>query len=181
MVETQLCIIKRHLCDRGFRPNPSLQAAWDTSIARTTGFMWPHQRCSHEGNKIWQLWNSVSVKVCGYEYVCELLYIYIYILVGRNNINSSMGRGNKGWCITLWIGQTITRSRTQIWVVIGGSGEWSRCNSILGNNQKRVYPVRLESKTGTAWNQVKNTLDEPRDWPKTNRTRFSEIITRVHL
>ena len=50
-----------------------------------------------------------------------------------------------------------------------------------GNNQKRVYPVRLESKTGTAWNQVKNTLDEPRDWPKTNRTRFSEIITRVHL
>ena len=51
----------------------------------------------------------------------------------------------------------------------------------MGNNQKRVYPVRLESKTGTAWNQVKNTLDEPRDWPKTNRTRFSEIITRVHL
>ena len=49
------------------------------------------------------------------------------------------------------------------------------------NNQKRVYPVRLESKTGTAWNQVKNTLDEPRDWPKTNRTRFSEIMTRVHL
>ena len=50
-----------------------------------------------------------------------------------------------------------------------------------GNNQKRVYPVRLESKTGTRWNQVKNTLDEPRDWPKTNRTRFSEIMTRVHL
>ena len=52
---------------------------------------------------------------------------------------------------------------------------------IMGNNQKRVYPVRLESKTGTAWNQVKNTLDEPRDWPKTNRTRFSDIMTRVHL
>ena len=51
----------------------------------------------------------------------------------------------------------------------------------LGNNQKRVYPVRLESKTGTSWNQVKNSLDEPRDWPKTNRTRFSEIMTRVHL
>ena len=50
-----------------------------------------------------------------------------------------------------------------------------------GNNQKRVYPVRLESKTGTVWNQVKNALDEPRDWPKTNRTRFSEIMTRVHL
>ena len=44
---------------------------------------------------------------------------------------------------------------------------------LKGNNQKRVYPVRLESKTGT--------LDEPRDWPKTNRTRFSEIMTRVHL
>ena len=52
---------------------------------------------------------------------------------------------------------------------------------IKGNNQKRVYPVRLESKTGTVWNQVKNALDEPRDWPKTNRTRFSEIMTRVHL
>ena len=50
-----------------------------------------------------------------------------------------------------------------------------------GNNQKRVYPVRLELKTGTVWNQVKNALDEPRDWPKTNRTRFSEIMTRVHL
>ena len=56
-----------------------------------------------------------------------------------------------------------------------------RPDIILGNNQKRVYPVRLESKTGTAWNQVKYTLDEPRDWPKTNRTRFSEIMTRVHL
>ena len=55
------------------------------------------------------------------------------------------------------------------------------CSFDLGNNQKRVYPVRLESKKGTAWNQVKNTLDEPRDWPKTNRTRFSEIMTRVHL
>ena len=50
-----------------------------------------------------------------------------------------------------------------------------------GNNQKRVYPVRLELKTGTVWNQVKNALDEPRDWPKTNRTCFSEIMTRVHL
>ena len=37
----------------------------------------------------------------------------------------------------------------------------------LGNNQKRVYPVRLESKTGTPWNQVKNTPQDPRHWPKT--------------
>ena len=44
-----------------------------------------------------------------------------------------------------------------------------------------VYPVRLESKTGTPWNRVKNTPHEPRDWPNTNRTRFSEKITRVHL
>ena len=39
----------------------------------------------------------------------------------------------------------------------------------------------MESKTGTAWDQVKNTTHEPRDWPKTNRTRFWEILTRVHL
>ena len=30
---------KCQLCDGGFRPSSSLQAAWDTSIARTTGFM----------------------------------------------------------------------------------------------------------------------------------------------
>jgi len=36
---------KRQLWDRGFRRNSSSQAAWDTSIARTTGFMWPHQGC----------------------------------------------------------------------------------------------------------------------------------------
>ena len=33
-------IKKRQVWDRGFRRNSSLQAAWDTSIARTTGFMW---------------------------------------------------------------------------------------------------------------------------------------------
>ena len=30
---------KRQLCDRGFRRNWSLQAVWDTPIARSTGFM----------------------------------------------------------------------------------------------------------------------------------------------
>ena len=43
-----------------------------------------------------------------------------------------------------------------------------------GNNQIRVYPVRLVSKTGTPWNQAKNTPHEPRDWPKTNRARFRD-------
>ena len=36
-------IKKRQLWDRGFRRNSYLQAEWDTSIARTTGFMWPRQ------------------------------------------------------------------------------------------------------------------------------------------
>ena len=36
---------KRQLWDRGFRRNSSLQDAWDTSIASTTGFMWPHREC----------------------------------------------------------------------------------------------------------------------------------------
>ena len=43
---------------------------------------------------------------------------------------------------------------------------------IKDNNQKRIYPVRLESETGTPWNQLKNTPRAPRDWPKTNRTRL---------
>ena len=36
---------KSQLWDRGFRRNSSLQPVWDTSIARTAGFMWPHQEC----------------------------------------------------------------------------------------------------------------------------------------
>ena len=36
---------KPQLWDRGFRRKSSLRDAWDTSIARTTGFMWPHQEC----------------------------------------------------------------------------------------------------------------------------------------
>ena len=36
---------KRQLWDRGCRRNSSLQALWDTWIARTTGFVWPHQGC----------------------------------------------------------------------------------------------------------------------------------------
>ena len=55
----------RQLWDPAFRRNSSLQATWDTSIPRTTGFSWPHQGCRVlvEGNKIWQLWNSVSVLI----------------------------------------------------------------------------------------------------------------------
>ena len=43
-------------------------------------------------------------------------------------------------------------------------------NKEKSNNQKRVYRVRSEPKTGAPWNQVKNAPHEPRDWPKTNRT-----------
>ena len=55
------------LWDRTFRRNSSLQAAWDTSIARTYGFyVTSSKMLVHiEGNKIWQLWNSVSVQICG--------------------------------------------------------------------------------------------------------------------
>ena len=36
---------ERQLWDRGFRRKSSLQAVWDTSIARTTSFIWPHEGC----------------------------------------------------------------------------------------------------------------------------------------
>ena len=52
-------------------------------------------------DKIWPLWNSVSVWICDCRYVCLLV-----IFVGRNLINSSMK--SKKW-ITRWIEQTIPR------------------------------------------------------------------------
>ena len=61
--------------DLGIRRNSSLQTAWDTSTGRTLGFMWPHL----EGNKIWQVGNSVGVQICGCGCVCDL-----FILVRRN-------------------------------------------------------------------------------------------------
>ena len=62
-----LNIEKHHLRHRGFRRDSSLQAAWDTLIARTTGFIQPHEVyvSRNEGNKNCQLWNSGSVHVPG--------------------------------------------------------------------------------------------------------------------
>ena len=78
---------ERQIWDRGLRLNSSFPAAWDASIARTTGCMWPHQGCLFllEGNKIFNLWNSVGLQICGCGYVCDL-----FVLVGRN-ITSRLG------------------------------------------------------------------------------------------
>ena len=38
-------IKKGQLWDRGFCRDSYLQAVWDTSVARTTGFTWSHQGC----------------------------------------------------------------------------------------------------------------------------------------
>ena len=40
-----IIIKRRQLWDRGFHRNSYLQAAWHTSIARTTCSMWPDQEC----------------------------------------------------------------------------------------------------------------------------------------
>ena len=67
---------KRQLWDRGFLRNSSLQAVWDTSIARTTGFMLPHQRCESllRGTKSDSCGTQWVYKydVCGYGHVCDL-------------------------------------------------------------------------------------------------------------
>ena len=106
---------KRQLRDRGFRRN---SAAWDTSIARTTGFMWPNQEC-------YSLLRRTKSDSCGtqwlYKYVAVDMYATLCTFVGRNLINSRM-RGKKWPCITRWIGPTITRNRTQ-----NMSGEWRAC------------------------------------------------------
>ena len=79
---------------RWLRLNSSFPAAWDASIARTTGCMWPHQGCLFllEGNKIFNLWNSVGLQICGCGYVCDL-----FVLVGRN-ITSKLGL--KVWLVS---------------------------------------------------------------------------------
>ena len=60
--------IKRQPWDRGFRRNQYLQPACSHAlIARGTGFICPHQGyiVNTEGNRIGQLWNSGSAKICG--------------------------------------------------------------------------------------------------------------------
>ena len=80
---------KRQLCDRGFRRNPSLQAAWDTSTARTIntskyGFCLTSSRTSVliEGGKILRsilLWNSVNECINLWLWICMLPYMIRYI------------------------------------------------------------------------------------------------------
>ena len=61
---------KRQLWDRGFRQNSSLQAASDTSIARTTGF---------EGNKIWHPTKSDGCRSQGGYGYTYTIYFLTYI------------------------------------------------------------------------------------------------------
>ena len=91
---------KRQLWDRGFRLNSSLKAVWDTSIARTTGFMWPHQGCQPllrgtKSDSCGTQW-VYNYEVCGYMDT----YATFFILVGRNVIGSM--RGDEWSCITRW-------------------------------------------------------------------------------
>ena len=59
---------KRQLWDRGFRRNLSLLAAWDTSIARTTGFIRSHEGC----------WSSLKVTKSD---SCRTQGVYRYVAV----------------------------------------------------------------------------------------------------
>ena len=64
-----------------------------------------------EGNKIWQLWNSMSVQIRSmWLWICVRPYLYL-VLVRRNIISSSMTRGDKWSCITRW---TLYHTRTAI-------------------------------------------------------------------
>ena len=60
---------KRQLWDRGFRRNLSLQAVWDTSITRGTGFMWPHQEC-------WSLLRGTKSDSCGTQRVYKYMWLW---------------------------------------------------------------------------------------------------------
>ena len=110
---------KRQLWDRGSRRNSSLQAAWDTSIARTTGFMWLIKDVSPH----WGEQNLTAVE----RIECANTWLWIcmrpcFLLVGQYVTNSSLRRRNKWSFTTRWIGQTITRNRIQ--TMSGGWREW---------------------------------------------------------
>ena len=104
--------------DRGFRRNSSLQAVWDSRIARTTGFMWPDQGWFlFEGNKFWQLWNSVSVQIRSMRLrICMRPYLYwldviLFTAIWRGRINdhelhilSQMYNNLAEYCITWAVG-----------------------------------------------------------------------------
>ena len=81
-------------------------------VTRTTGFMWPHQGCYLivliEGNKIWQLWNSVSVRT-NTKYVAMDMYDTLFILVGNKYYN----KRNDRWKIRSTPGHSFNLSNTE--------------------------------------------------------------------
>ena len=75
---------KRQVWDRGFHRNSSLQAAWDISIARTTGFMWPHQERK-------SLLRGTKSDSCGsqwvYKYAAVDMYATLFELFPHYSVN----------------------------------------------------------------------------------------------
>ena len=62
----------------------------------------------------WRQQNLKAEELSEYTNIVAVdIYATILVLVGRNIIIKNMWRGNKWWCITLWIGRTISRNRTQ--------------------------------------------------------------------
>ena len=119
---------KRQLWDRGFRRNSSLQAAWGTSIARTTGFMW-HQECY----PYWGGQNLAAVELS------ECINMWLWVCMRPHLIFLY---------IIWWIGQTITRNRTQ-----NMSGEWRGCIyiAISGDDAPYTKLRRIFTPTRPKW------------------------------
>ena len=114
---------KRQLRDRGLRRSSLIFAScvgyFDLPYY-CRGFMF-YVTSSRMLSPYWGEQNMTAVELSE----CTNMWLRIcmgpyFLLVGRNNINSSMWRGDKWSCITRWIGQTITRNRTQ-----NMNGEWS--------------------------------------------------------
>ena len=107
------CLIYYQMKNRGFHRKSSLQAAWDISIARTTGLT--SVSCGTQ-------WMYKSVAVGTYvTLLVDVLCMYATILV-----DAICMRGNKWPYITRWIRQTIPRNRTQ-----NMSGDWRVYNSVF--------------------------------------------------
>ena len=103
----------RQLWDRGFRRNSSLQAGWDTSIAGTTGFMWPHQECS----SLFDVYNKAQLSR---HFINSFFYI-TYVLVFFPTVPSqvkcplvryvSVGVVQHGWRRRCWgVGAATSRA-----------------------------------------------------------------------
>ena len=107
---------KRQLWDRGFRRNSSLQAAWDTSIARDTGLLNLVKNIS----PYWggQNLTAVELSECVNLWLCICIRPY-FTSCGRNLINSSMG-GNKWYTLIMESGNFLVIG-LKIWVGNGRS------------------------------------------------------------